>query len=646
MIIGTAGHIDHGKTTLVRALTGVDTDRLPEERARGISIELGYAYTPLANGDVLGFVDVPGHEKFVHTMLAGASGIDFALLAVAADDGVMPQTREHLDILRLLGVPAGAIAITKIDVVETGRIAEVERELRALVARTVLAGAPIFAVSARTGAGLDALRRLLEARAQAHRRRADDGHFRLAVDRSFALTGIGTVVTGTVHSGEIAVGAHLVIAPGGTQVRVRSIHAQNRASERARAGERCALNLVGIGHQDVGRGDWVVAPPIGLATGRFDARLDLLDGETKAFGSAAALHVHVGTARVPGRLVTLEAQVDDAGSGSRPLAQLVLQAPIAAWRGDRFILRDASAMRTIGGGRVLDPFAPARYRRSPQRLTVLRALEADTPASQLTALIGCEPLGVDLRRFASAGNVRDVSAVVPEAGVRRVTGEGVDFAIAEGHWQTLQVRAEEHLATFHQAHPDELGPDSARLKRMAFPRLDNALYRALIADLLAQGRILRGGPWLHLPGHDDAPSAADAALLEKLLPHLLDTPFDPPWVRDLARACAQPETLVRNALMRASKRGQTFQVVRDLFYHPRAIRELAALANSLQATEGEVRAAAFRDRTALGRKRAIQILEFFDRVGFTRRVREKHLVRADSLATIDIAPAVRRECGR
>ncbi len=646
MIIGTAGHIDHGKTTLVRALTGVDTDRLPEERARGISIELGYAYTPLANGDVLGFVDVPGHEKFVHTMLAGASGIDFALLAVAADDGVMPQTREHLDILRLLGVPAGAIAITKIDVVETGRIAEVERELRALVARTVLAGAPIFAVSARTGAGLDALRRLLEARAQAHRRRADDGHFRLAVDRSFALTGIGTVVTGTVHSGEIAVGAHLVIAPGGTQVRVRSIHAQNRASERARAGERCALNLVGIGHQDVGRGDWVVAPPIGLATARFDARLDLLDGETKAFGSAAALHVHVGTARVPGRLVTLEAQVDDAGSGSRPLAQLVLQAPIAAWRGDRFILRDASAMRTIGGGRVLDPFAPARYRRSPQRLTVLRALEADTPASQLTALIGCEPLGVDLRRFASAGNVRDVSAVVPEAGVRRVTGEGVDFAIAEGHWQTLQVRAEEHLATFHQAHPDELGPDSARLKRMAFPRLDNALYRALIADLLAQGRILRGGPWLHLPGHDDAPSAADAALLEKLLPHLLDTPFDPPWVRDLARACAQPETLVRNALMRASKRGQTFQVVRDLFYHPRAIRELAALANSLQATEGEVRAAAFRDRTALGRKRAIQILEFFDRVGFTRRVREKHLVRADSLATIDIAPAVRRECGQ
>ncbi|MBL8528830.1 MAG: selenocysteine-specific translation elongation factor [Burkholderiales bacterium] len=646
MIIGTAGHIDHGKTTLVRALTGVDTDRLPEERARGISIELGYAYTPLANGDVLGFVDVPGHEKFVHTMLAGASGIDFALLAVAADDGVMPQTREHLDILRLLGVPAGAIAITKIDVVETGRIAEVERELRALVARTVLAGAPIFAVSARTGAGLDALRRLLEARAQAHRRRADDGHFRLAVDRSFALTGIGTVVTGTVHSGEIAVGAHLVIAPGGTQVRVRSIHAQNRASERARAGERCALNLVGIGHQDVGRGDWVVAPPIGLATGRFDARLDLLDGETKAFGSAAALHVHVGTARVPGRLVTLEAQVDDAGSGSRPLAQLVLQAPIAAWRGDRFILRDASAMRTIGGGRVLDPFAPARYRRSPQRLTVLRALEADTPASQLTALIGCEPLGVDLRRFASAGNVRDVSAVVPEAGVRRVTGEGVDFAIAEGHWQTLQVRAEEHLATFHQAHPDELGPDSARLKRMAFPRLDNALYRALIADLLAQGRILRGGPWLHLPGHDDAPSAADAALLEKLLPHLLDTPFDPPWVRDLARACAQPETVVRNALMRASKRGQTFQVVRDLFYHPRAIRELAALANCLQATEGEVRAAAFRDRTALGRKRAIQILEFFDRVGFTRRVREKHLVRADSLAMIDIAPAVRPECGR
>ncbi len=274
MIVGTAGHIDHGKTSLVRALTGVDTDRLPEEKARGISIELGYAYAPLANGEVLGFVDVPGHEKFIHTMLAGAIGIDFALLVVAADDGVMAQTREHLNILTLLGVESGAIALTKIDAVEAERVGAVEEELRNLVTRTPFADAPIFAVSGRTGAGIDALRAFLERRAIEHLRYADDGqHFRLAVDRSFTLPGFGTVVTGTVHSGEVRVGAVVNIAPAGREVRVRSIHAQDRASEVGSAGQRCALNLAGIARDEVARGDWIVAPPIMLATTRVDARL-------------------------------------------------------------------------------------------------------------------------------------------------------------------------------------------------------------------------------------------------------------------------------------------------------------------------------------------------------------------------------------
>ena len=645
MIIGTAGHIDHGKTTLVRALTGVDTDRLPEEKARGISIELGYAYASLANGDVLGFIDVPGHERFIHTMLTGATGIDFALLVVAADDGVMPQTREHLDILTLLGIRAGAIALTKVDAVDAGRVATVERELRMLVAHTPLAAAPIFVVSGRTGAGIAALRQHLAERAEEHHRCADSRYFRLAVDRSFALAGIGTVVTGTVHSGEVGLGATLMVIPSGCNVRVRSIHAQNRPSERGVAGQRCALNLVGISYQDVKRGDWIVDPAVALTTERFDARLELLDRESKPLRSGVTVNVHLGAAHVPGRIVALQGNTDapsDRGElapGSSQLVQIVLQNRIAAWRGDRFIIRDTSAVRTIGGGRVLDPFAPTRYRRSPERLSVLAALEADTPALQLAQLVEHAPSGVDLKRFTSAGNIRDVSALMHGLSARRVTREATDFAIGEDHWCALQSRAEEHLAAFHLAHPDELGPDGARLKRMAFPRLDNALYLALVDDLLAQQRVRRGGPWLHLPGHDNAPSPQERALVEKLLPRLLDTPFDPPWVRDLARGAAQPEALVRAALIRASKRGQIYQVVRDLFYHPLAIRDLAALANSLQETEGEVRAALFRDRSGLGRKRAIQVLEFFDRVGFTRRVRDKHVVRADNLVSIDVAPA-------
>ncbi len=308
MIVGTAGHIDHGKTTLVRALTGVDTDRLPEEKARGISIELGYAYAPLANGEVLGFVDVPGHEKFVHTMLAGATGIDFALLVVAADDGVMPQTREHLNILNLLGIDAGAIALTKIDAVEATRVADVEHELRTLVANSPLADAPIFAVSGRSGAGIDALRSFLDQRAQEHRIGADDDrHFRLAVDRSFTLPGVGTVVTGTVHSGEVEVGANVVVAPAGREVRLRGIHAQNRTSERGSVGQRCALNLAGIARDEIVRGDWIVAPSIALATSRVDARLTLVADEAASLRSGAPVHVHLGAAHVHGGFVVLDA---------------------------------------------------------------------------------------------------------------------------------------------------------------------------------------------------------------------------------------------------------------------------------------------------------------------------------------------------
>jgi selenocysteine-specific elongation factor len=642
MIVGTAGHIDHGKTTLVRALTGVDADRLPEEKARGISIELGYAYRPLDNGEVLGFVDVPGHERFVHTMLAGATGIDFALLVVAADDGVMPQTREHLNILSLLGIAAGAIALTKIDKVDEARVAAVEHELRALLEGTALAAAPVFPVSGRTGAGLEALQRFLGEFAQQRDRQTDDAHFRLAVDRSFTLPGVGTVVTGTVHSGRAHVGATLVIAPSGREVRVRSIHAQNRAAEVGTTGQRCALNLAGIAREDVVRGDWVVAAPIELATERFDARLTLLADEPKALRSGANVHVHCGAAHVPARLVVLddedraEFHRDELAPGANRLVQLILQHPIAAWHGDRFIVRDASATRTIGGGRVLDPFAPARYRRLPERLAVLVALEAATPGAQIAALVEQAPFGVDLKRLARAGNVRNLDAHVGLLAARRITTTDIDFAIGSDHWYALQQRAVEALAEFHRAHPDELGPDRTRLKRMAFPRLDTTLYGALVADLIAAGKVRRSGPWLHLPEHDNAPTARERALVEEILPRLLDAPFDPPWVRNLAKDAAQPEALVRAAMLRASKRGEMFQIVRDLFYHPAAIRDLAAIANGLYQLDGEVRAAAFRDATRLGRKRAIQILEFFDRVGFTRRVHDKHLVRADNLLAFDV----------
>src|SRR6266436_6566395 len=318
MIIGTAGHIDHGKTSLVRALTGVDTDRLKEEKARGISIELGYAYTPLAGGEVLGFVDVPGHERLVHTMVAGAGGIDFALLVVAADDGVMPQTREHLAILELLGITHGAVALTKIDRADDARIRSVKAQIEALLASTALSEAPLFplAATALEDSGVAALRAHLHATAANWPEHPEDGLFRLGVDRVFTLPGRGTVATGTARAGRVQIGDTLAVMPAGTTVRVRSIHAQNRDTGIGRAGQRCALNLVGIEKTALARGDWLADPRALVPSTRFDVHLRrLADGRVLA--DRAPLHIHVGTAHRVAHVVCLEGNQLKAGASAR-----------------------------------------------------------------------------------------------------------------------------------------------------------------------------------------------------------------------------------------------------------------------------------------------------------------------------------------
>ena len=342
MIVGTAGHIDHGKTTLVRALTGVDTDRLPEEKRRGISIELGYAFLAAPGGHRIGFVDVPGHERLVHTMLAGATGIDFALLLVAADDGVMPQTREHLAVLSLLGIARGAIVVTKADRADPARSLA---EARALVAGTTLEGAPALALSAQTGEGVEALRALLlEAAACTPARDRLDDLFRLAIDRAFTLAGIGTVVTGTVHAGRVRVDDELLVVPGSQRVRVRSLHAQDRAVDVAEAGQRCAAALAGLAKDEVARGQWLVAPAAALAAERIDAQVQVWRDEPRALRTGARVQAHVGAARVAASVAVLEGDAIAPGASGR--VQLVLRAPIGAWRGDRLVLRDDAAART------------------------------------------------------------------------------------------------------------------------------------------------------------------------------------------------------------------------------------------------------------------------------------------------------------
>lgn len=614
MIVGTAGHIDHGKTTLIRALTGVDTDRLPEEKKRGITIELGYAFL----GDI-GFVDVPGHERLVHTMLAGATGMDAALLLVAADDGVMPQTREHLAVLSLLGIQCGAVVITKADAVDSAQILHVTLQIQELIAPTTLHAAPIFTVSAYTGMGMDALRDWLQETAvqlpqHPNRERA----FRIAVDRIFTLGGSGTVVTGTVHAGSVRVGDTLQLAPdaNATRVRVRSIHAQNRPVETAYAGQRCALALVGVGKDDIARGQWLIQPAIALQTDRLDVRLYPLAGE-KSLRSGTPVHIHHGATGVMGTVAVL----DENGADGTRLVQLVLREPIAAWHGDRIVLRDASASRTIAGATVLDPFAPVRYRRTPQRLAELAALNHADTATRLAALLDISPNGVDVQRFHIAAGL--LPRPVGE-------GRGEGFLIAPHFAEQAAAQTLAALQTYHAKHPEELGPDSARLRRLALPRWSEALWLNLLSDLRTTERIAVRGAFVHLPEHGLHLSATEERIAQKITPDLIAARYEGAWVRDMAKNAAEPEPLVRVTLARLAQRGDLYQVVKDLYYPPATMHDCAAKVRTIAAQhDGAVLAAQFRDATGLGRKRAIQILEYFDRIGLLRRVGDVHKLRTD-----------------
>jgi len=637
MIIGTAGHINHGKTTLVRALTGVDTDRLKEEKARGISIELGYAYTPLENGEALGFIDVPGHERLLHTMVAGACGIDLALLVVAADDGVMPQTREHVAILELLGVARGAVALTKIDRVERQRLGEVAAQVRGLLELTALKEAPIFTLDATAAdhPGTTALREHLHQMAAQTRPRSDEGLFRLAVDRVFTLAGHGTVVTGTMFSGQVRTGDTVAVMPAGLTARVRSLHAQNRAADLGRAGERCALNLAGIDKSAIARGDWLADPRALAPSTRIDVLLTLLADSGAHLESWSPLHVHLGTTHRLAHVVPLESP-RPAGESAR--VQLVFDTPMCALPGDRLIVRDAQGRRTLGGGRVLDPFAPARRRRSPERLGFLAALERMLAGEGLTPLLQQARFGVPISELVRLTGCPADRLPLPTAALT-ITAGGEHWVLLPEQWQALREDALSALRRFHAQSPDEPGPDVGRLRRIALPAMPAALWRALVDELARERLVVLSGAWLHLPEHAVTLSASDQTLAGKLQPLIAAGRFDPPWVRELAARVHEPEERVREVLRKCVTQGGVYQVVRDLFYDRERIAELAQIVGAATGEHGGVNAARFRDTLGTGRKRAIQILEFFDRVGYTRRVRDAHVLRPDSAWRSTSGPA-------
>ncbi len=631
MIVGTAGHIDHGKTALLEALTGQAGDRRREEHERGITIDLGYRYAPLqAGAELTGFVDVPGHERFIHNMLAGAHGIDLVLLVVAADDGVMPQTREHLAIVELLGIPKALVVISKCDRVEPARVREVQSEVQALLATGPYAGAAQFVVSSVSGSGIDVLRQALLSAQHDIRQRSSAGGFRLAIDRAFSVAGAGIVVTGTSLAGQVQVGDTLLLGKTGKPVRVRGLHAQNQAAVEARAGQRVALNIAAerLSVEQIHRGDWLLAEWLYGTTQRLDFELRLLGSETRLFEHFSSVHVHLGTQDVTAKVALL--QGESLAPGGHMFAQLLLNAPLHAVHGDRLVVRDQRAQRTLGGGRVLDPFAPARQRRSPARLAQLQALaEAESLEQALPALLAQGASGLDPHQLERQFNRLRSSWRLPEDVSVIATRQGSRL-FATSQWQALKREVLAQLARFHALEPDQLGPDRDRLRRFVALPLERPVFISLIEELLAEGGLACSGPWLHLPEHQAQLNDEDMALWAQLQPLLQASGFDPPWVRDLARATHSEEAAVRLLLRKMARLGQVHQVVRDLFYPDATVRQMAAMLMQVAAEDLSVQVVRFRDVLGIGRKRSIQILEYFDRVGLTRRLGDQRRVRPDN----------------
>jgi selenocysteine-specific elongation factor len=618
MIIATAGHVDHGKTSLVRALTGVDTDRLPEERARGLTIDLGFAYVPLSDGRLLGFVDVPGHQRFIKNMLAGVSNVDHALLVVAADDGVMPQTVEHVEILDLLGVARATVAITKTDKVAAARSDDVEAQIRALLSHTRVTVENVFRTSVHRLEGFGPLRAHLADLVQTHAGPPPAGQFRLAVDRAFILHGVGVVVTGSVHAGIARVGETVTVAPAGATARVRSLRIHDRDMSQAQAGDRCAMQLSGVTLDDLRRGVWITAGP-NQATQRIEVDLRLI-GRERPLRHWTPAHLHIGTQELTCRVALLSGKAVQ--SGETAVAALHLDRPIAAWAMQKFILRDQSAKRTLGGGSVLDPLPPPRQHKA-MRSALLEALRAADAATAFARMMAASVRGFDLDIFVRSWNLTasECEALLAVHPAKVFHDGTAKIALHGDHWQALLDSTVELLAAHHRNHPELLGLAETAVHAAFRPPVTNALLRRAVAELCEAGIVARRGFIIHLSGHQAQPTPAEAALWKRVAPALAANGVRPPRVLELVDRVPIALAPLNSFLARAEQLGWVHQVAKNRYFLPATLDELERIAEQLagEHPDGTFSAADFNRVSGIGRNLSIEVLEYFDRIGITRR---------------------------
>lgn len=631
LILGTAGHIDHGKTSLVKALTGVDTDRLKEEKARGITIELGFAHLELPGGLRFGIVDVPGHERFVRTMVAGVGGMDLVLLVIAADEGIMPQTREHLEICQLLGVKRGIVVLTKRDLVEPDWLDLVTEEVREYLEGSFLAAAPIVAVSSRSGEGLPQLTAELARLAGEIEQKRLDTPFRLPVDRVFTVTGFGTVVTGTLLSGGISVGDEVEVLPSGLPCRVRGVQSFGSRVERGEAGERLAVNLQGVDHGELARGDVVVPRGLYRPTTAVDVRLNYLPSAAKDLRHRATVRLHSATYEVPAKVILLDR--DALKPGESAYVQLRLARGVLLLPGDPFVLRTYSPQATLGGGIVLDPAPPRRRRRSAEALALLEAAESGGDQERIRLLVESSLLsGISVQEMVNRSGMsgrRIEAALAPllsGGAVLQVVKEPRLF-LGKDAFADLKRRLLEELCAYLAENPMQSGIGKEELKSRIPKRSDPRFFGPLLASMEKEGVALSDREIVRLPGRQ-AVATRDQAELHALLEEALVRGWgEPPTLKELceALACSEKQLLEHGNLL--CREGRAIKMKGDLYYAPGAVAEIRAKLIAYLKEKGEMIPNDFRELTGLSRKFMIPLLEYFDQERVTIRLGDKRVLR-------------------
>jgi len=621
-IIGTAGHIDHGKTSLIKALTGTDTDRLKEEKERGISIDLGFAHLDLPDGTSAGIVDVPGHERFIKNMLAGAHGIDLVLFTVAADDGVMPQTEEHLDIVHLLGIKMAIFVITKADLAPA-RIADVEEEIDILTLGTSLENSPKIAVSSVTGQGLEELKQLISTTLKSADHAAPTGYFRLPVDRAFVLQGHGVVVTGTSLSGEIKVGEQVRCLPGDNLFRVRSLQVHGRSVERAGWGQRVAMNLTGPERASIERGQVICHDKLALTSQRFDAFLEVRPAAAKGIKNHQRLRIHMGAAERLGKIVLL-GDKDKAEPKESVYCQVTLEEPLLVLRGDRFVARDETARRTLGGGTVIHPWSKRHKRGEANLLDRLKALHQGDFAQLVEEFFndsGDFALAIDaIYQFLNLREEEARQKVDALKSLRAVNAEGEKVYTTELKWSRLKERLLKTVQDFHAAHPLVPGMDMEELRGKLGYQLSPKIFRVVV-DLFSKEKLIaKEENLLRLASHRVQLGGQEKVLMDKIKKILGEQPLAPPDLKEVEKQAGVPRNRLSEVIRLLERDGAVVRITTEMYFLASSIEQLRGTLVQFLTDKGEMNAAAFRDLIGSSRKYTIPLLEYFDRVGLTIRI--------------------------